>query len=175
MRAVALLRGVNVGGVRFSTADLVAPLEDAGFTGVRTVLASGNVLLSSGGDEPAPISAAVSAAIRTRFGFDVAVVTVPLAAVREAVDAYPFPRVEGRHAYIVLADDPAVLAGLIEGQEPLDPAVEQVRLGGAVLFWDAPKGQTLTTVFGRRLGARQRAGTVTTRNLRTFEKVLAAG
>lgn len=41
----ALLRGVNVGGITMKMADMRDALETAGFAGVTTVLASGNVLL----------------------------------------------------------------------------------------------------------------------------------
>lgn len=175
MRAVALLRGVNVGGVRFAMADLAAALEQAGFAAVRTVLASGNVLVTTDEVEPTAVSGAVSAVIRDRFGFEVAVVTVELAVVRRAAEAYPFARAAHRHAYVVFADDPAVLAALLKADEPLDADVERVLPGDGVLYWDAPKGATLTTTFGRRLGRRQRAATVTTRNLGTLERILAAG
>ncbi|MGH3552677.1 MAG: DUF1697 domain-containing protein, partial [Mycobacterium sp.] len=46
-RYAAFLRGVNVGGVNLKMADVAAALSDAGFAGVRTILASGNVLLDS--------------------------------------------------------------------------------------------------------------------------------
>ena len=79
MRAVALLRGVNVGGVRFTMADLAAALEQTGFSDVRTVLASGNVILSSDRDDPGRIAEAVATVIDERFGFDVAVIVVSTA------------------------------------------------------------------------------------------------
>ena len=44
---VVLLRGINVGGINIKMADLRVALTAAGFTDVRTVLATGNVLLSS--------------------------------------------------------------------------------------------------------------------------------
>ena len=40
---VALLRGVNVGGITVKSAELRALFDELGFTDVRTVLASGNV------------------------------------------------------------------------------------------------------------------------------------
>jgi hypothetical protein len=46
-RYAAFLRGVNVGGVNLTMAEVAAALTDAGFTGVRTILASGNVLLDA--------------------------------------------------------------------------------------------------------------------------------
>ncbi|MCK5755877.1 MAG: DUF1697 domain-containing protein, partial [Mycobacterium sp.] len=52
-RYAAFLRGVNVGGVTLKMAALTQALEAAGFTGVRTILASGNVLLDSEADAAA--------------------------------------------------------------------------------------------------------------------------
>jgi len=46
-RQVALLRGVNLGKRQVVMAELRAVLEGAGFEDVRTLLASGNVVLSS--------------------------------------------------------------------------------------------------------------------------------
>lgn len=42
---VALLRGVNVGGNTIKSADLVAAIREVGFSRVKAVLASGNVLV----------------------------------------------------------------------------------------------------------------------------------
>jgi uncharacterized protein (DUF1697 family) len=47
MRQVALLRGVNLGKRQVVMAELRAVLEDAGFANVRTLLASGNVVLDA--------------------------------------------------------------------------------------------------------------------------------
>ncbi len=46
-RYAAFLRGVNVGGVNLKMAEVAKAFEDAGFANVRTILASGNVLLES--------------------------------------------------------------------------------------------------------------------------------
>jgi uncharacterized protein (DUF1697 family) len=175
MRAVALLRGVNVGGVRFAMADLRAALEAAGSTDVRTVLASGNVLLTAAEDEPQRVADGVSTVIRERFGFDVAVIVVGLPVVRAAVDGYPFARTGDRHAYVVFAGDDRALADLGDAAEELDSPEEQVVRGEGVLYWDVPRGRTLDSPFGKRFGRWQRSGVVTTRNLNTLEKILAAG
>ncbi|HEY9264256.1 MAG TPA: DUF1697 domain-containing protein, partial [Mycobacterium sp.] len=46
-RYAAFLRGVNVGGVNLKMAAVAQALEAAGFGDVKTILASGNVLLDS--------------------------------------------------------------------------------------------------------------------------------
>ena len=50
---IALLRGVNVGGVTIRSADLADLFRSLGFEGVRTVLASGNVRFETGGGSSA--------------------------------------------------------------------------------------------------------------------------
>ena len=67
-RYAAFLRGVNVGGVNLKMADVAAALTDAGFSEVRTVLASGNVLLESPADAAA-VRTKAEAALRERFGY----------------------------------------------------------------------------------------------------------
>ena len=63
-RLVALLRGINVGkAARIAMADLAECTEAAGCADVRTVLATGNVILT----DPRPV-AEVRAALR-RTGF----------------------------------------------------------------------------------------------------------
>jgi uncharacterized protein (DUF1697 family) len=172
MRAVALLRGMNIGRVRVPMRELADALTGAGFAGVRTVLASGNVVLTAETDEPKAIAGDVAAVLRRDFGLDLAVIVVSVPVVRTAVEEYPFPRAEDRHAYVMFAEDPAALAELLESAQPLDPEVERVQPGEGVLYWDAPKGRTLSTAFGLRYSARQRSGAVTTRNLKTLEKIL---
>ena len=41
------LRGINVGGINIKMADLKEALKAGPFTGVKTLLASGNVVLAS--------------------------------------------------------------------------------------------------------------------------------
>lgn len=175
MRAVALLRGVNVGGVRFAMADLRSALESAGSTEVRTVLASGNVLLTADSDDRAAVASGLHDVIRDRFGFDVAVVVVDLPTVQAAIDGYPFPPDPERHAYVVFAQQPASLDELHALADSVDSAVEQVARGDGVLYWEVPKGRTLDSPFGKRFGQRAKAGAVTTRNRNTLEKIVAAG
>lgn len=76
-RHVALLRGINVGGQRkMPMQDLRAMAEESGFTGVRTYVASGNLVLESS-LAGAEIEAALERGIRERFGFDVDVIVRP--------------------------------------------------------------------------------------------------
>ena len=80
--AVALLRGINVGGNRkVPMAELRAVVEAAGHTRVATLLNSGNVVLTlrdgvggPGADVHAILAAEVADGLRTRLGLDIDVV-----------------------------------------------------------------------------------------------------
>lgn len=172
-RWVALLRGVNIGNVRIRMADLAEALTASGFGDVRTVLASGNVVLTADGNA-ASVSDRVAEVVRERFGHRVAVIAVPVEAVRRAAACYPFPRAADRHAYVVFGAAPGVADEIVAAAGALDPAVERVAVDDGLVYWDAPKGETLTTAFGKQYGRRQAGGAVTTRNLNTLEKILAA-
>ena len=87
---VILLRGINVGGhKRMKMAELRELLQEAGFTDVRTLLQSGNVVAGSELGEQAA-TAAVEEAIRDRLGFDVEVVVRTGAELEAIVAADPF-------------------------------------------------------------------------------------
>ena len=70
---LALLRGINVGGhKKVPMAQLRAAAEEAGYTGVKTYVASGNLVLGS--TAGADIEVTLEQAIEKRFGFHVDVI-----------------------------------------------------------------------------------------------------
>ncbi|MBV9091312.1 MAG: DUF1697 domain-containing protein [Mycobacteriaceae bacterium] len=170
-RYAAFLRGVNVGGVNLKMAEVAEALQRAGFTNVRTVLASGNVLLDSRG-RPAAVQAKAEAALRDRFGYDAWVLAYDLPAVRAIVDNYPFqPEMPGHHSYVTLVSDATILdelAGL--AAEP--GRGERIARGDGVIYWQVPRSKTLDSTMGKTMGKKRYRSATTTRNLRTLNKVL---
>lgn len=168
---VAFLRGVNVGGVNLKMAHVAAALTDAGFTHVRTVLASGNVLLESSAGVTA-VRDKAEAALRERFGYDAWALVYDIGTVREMVDAYPFEReADGYQSYVTFVADAAVLdelAALGKGAGPN----ERISRGDGVIYWQVPKGATLDSSIGKTMGKPRYKSSTTTRNLRTLDKVL---
>ncbi len=172
-RFVAFLRGVNVGGITVRMAELRTVLTDAGLADVRTVLASGNALFSSDETDRAALKTRIETALRDGFGYDAWIVLYDLDQVRAIADGYPFdPERAGWHPYVLMASDPAALAELAELGPELDPAVERIRLGDGVLYWEVERGSTLTSVFGKAAAKRKYRSSTTNRNLRTLRKVL---
>lgn len=85
----AFLRGINLGKRQMKMAELKACLEAAGFSDVKTVLASGNVRLAADGDADA-VRAGLEKAIAAQFGFAVGVVLRSEAELASMLDNHPF-------------------------------------------------------------------------------------
>jgi uncharacterized protein (DUF1697 family) len=169
-RYAAFLRGVNVGGVTLKMADVARAFEDAGFSNVATVLASGNVLL----DSPAAVNTVRSRAekaLRDAFGYDAWVLAYDVDTVRAISENYPFEReVEGHHSYVTFVTDPDVLdelAGLSAGPD------EKIARGDGVVYWQVARKSTLESAIGKTMGKKRYKSSTTTRNLRTLVKVLS--
>ncbi|OBH04846.1 DUF1697 domain-containing protein [Mycobacterium sp. E1747] len=167
----AFLRGVNVGGVNLKMAEVAGALTAAGFTNVRTILASGNILLKSSA-RAAGVRKKAEAALRDGFGYDAWVLVYDLEAVRAVVDAYPFePEVDGYQSYVTFVADDAVLDELVALGEKAGPD-EKISPGDGVIYWQVPKGATLDSTIGKTMGKPRYKSSTTTRNLRTLAKVL---
>jgi uncharacterized protein (DUF1697 family) len=165
---VALLRGVNVGGVTIKMADLAEVVRGVGYADVKTVLASGNVLFTTP-DAASAAKKALEAALRDRFGYEAWVHVLTVDAIRKIIAAYPFPRSAERHAYVVFAVKPEVRTELLAVK--LDPAVEQAEAGDSVIYWSVPKGSTLDSAMGKAQSKASYKPWITTRNLNTLEKL----
>ena len=170
-RYVAFLRGVNVGGVNLKMAEVAAAFEKAGFKNVRTILASGNVLLESRSGVDA-VRKKAEKALRDEFGYDAWVLAYDIDTVAGISDAYPFEReVPGHHSYVTFVTDEKVLddlAGLVRQAGP----EEKIKRGKGVIYWQVPKTGTLDTTIGKTMGKKRYKSSTTTRNLRTLDKVL---
>jgi uncharacterized protein (DUF1697 family) len=164
------LRGVNVGGITIKMADLKEALKSPTFTGVKTLLASGNVVLSSelsaGG-----VKEQFEACLREAFGYDAWVVVLGADRVGELVAACPYPADDtSTHTYLTLGSDAGVLAELYAAGSTLD-GTELTRLGPEALAWLAPAGGTLDSPFSKLSSKPKYKASTTTRNLRTMIKV----
>lgn len=172
-RYAVFLRGVNVGGVTLKMADITKTLSDAGFSDVKTILASGNVLLDSSASTD-EVRAKVEAALRETFGYEAWVLAYDLATVRAVSANYPFEReVDGHHSYVTFVTDQAILdelAGLAKEAGP----DELIQRGEGVIYWQVPRSATLDSTIGRTMGKKRYKSSTTTRNLRTVDKVLSA-
>ncbi|MDF9277971.1 DUF1697 domain-containing protein [Arthrobacter sp. EH-1B-1] len=171
-RYAVFLRGVNVGGVTIKSADLRATFEGLPVSGVRTLLASGNVVCSSDltADE---LKFQSEQSLRQRFGYEAWVVVLDAATVGSIVEDCPFPADDpDTHTYLTLFSDPAVLTGMVEFAFSINEPVQP--LGTIAAAWQTPKGGTLDSPLNAFTNRAAFKRATTTRNLRTLQKVLAA-
>lgn len=165
----AFLRGVNVGGVNLKMADVAAALADAGFKNVRTILASGNVLLESRA-KVTSVRTTAEDALRKAFGYDAWVLAYDLDTVAAISDGYPFEReVPDTHSYVTFVSEPDVLEELAALKPGPDERIER---GVGVIYWQVARSKTLDSAMGKTMGKKRYKSSTTTRNLRTIEKVL---
>jgi uncharacterized protein (DUF1697 family) len=90
---IALLRGVNVGGAKkVAMADLKAMVEALGFTDVKTLLQSGNVVFRAGDESEAALEAHLEAETEKRLGLKTRYLVRDAKQWRAVIDACPFPK-----------------------------------------------------------------------------------
>jgi len=110
---IALLRAVNVGGSVVSMARLRAVAEGLGFGQVRTLLNSGNLVLSSAA-QPPEVERLLEDALARQMGVATAVIARTALEWSEAIAANPF--------HTEAAEDPSHLL-VVFLKDPIDPSV----------------------------------------------------
>ncbi len=123
---VALLRAVNVGGTgKLPMRELVAMCEAAGFTSVRTYIASGNAVFASKKSE-AQVKAELEEALLSYAGKPVGVLVRTAQEIADVLANNPFPGAAPNRAVAIFLDQspPADTLETLSGQKD-----EAVRLG----------------------------------------------
>lgn len=138
---VALLRAVNVGGTgTLPMKTLVGMCEAAGFTGVRTYIASGNVVFRSEDSEDG-IRSALEDRLQAYAGKKVGVLVRTASEIAGVVARNPFPEAPGNRVAVLFVD------GTLP-DDPLDGvtgiADEQIRPGQRELFVLYPQGMAVS-------------------------------
>lgn len=168
---VVLLRGVNVGkGNRVPMAGFRALLEAQGFTGVRTLLNSGNAVFGAMRGPAAAHAKAIHAALRERLGVDVEVVVKSASdfAAIVAECAFGAPAEAHSRLLVAFAQDKAAIEGLSPIAALVGPS-ERFLIGGRAAYLLCPGGLLASKAATALLGKAGRA--VTTRNWATVLKL----
>jgi uncharacterized protein (DUF1697 family) len=170
---VALLRGINVGRAkRVAMADLRALVESLGYSDVRTLLNSGNVVFTVAArvrGKPGPL---IEEAIASRLGVSARVTVLTAAELADVVAGNPLVELATNPSRLLVSvlNDSTDRARL----EPLTKqawAPEAMALGGRVAYLWCPDGVLASRVaeaVSRALG-----DAVTTRNWATITKLKA--
>jgi uncharacterized protein (DUF1697 family) len=170
---ILLPRGINVAGNnRIGMAALRAALEEAGFTGVKTYLQSGNVVVTSSSSSPATVGREVEELISREFGHSIKVVVRSRRQIEKVVANDPFGGAAdvGKWYFVNFCDpapDPAKLAHL----DPKEFEPERWKLDGDTLYLWYPLGLQ-NSKLGKAIGKAKLGVTMTARNWNTVTKLL---
>ena len=169
---VALLRGINVGRAkRVGMADLRAAVERLGYTGVRTLLNSGNVVFTARGAAPDAASR-IEAAVRKDIGVTSRVTVLTAEELAAVVKRNPLGAVANnpsRHLVVVLTDPLDRKRLTLLARRDWTP--EALALGARVVHVWCPEGVIESRAFeavGREVG-----DGMTSRNWATMTKLHA--
>ena len=172
---IGLIRGINVGRAkRVAMANLRALVEDLGYSDVRTLLNSGNIVFTAAGD--AAVNAAVNSATRieealsTQLGVSAKVFVITAEELATVVDDNPLSEFTSDPSRLLVAflgnrKDRTQLETLMEA----DWMPEVLALGVSVAYLWCPDGvmaSRLVKAVGRVLGEN-----TTTRNWTTVMKL----
>ena len=172
-RQIALLRGINLGSKRrVAMGDLRQLLAQLGYEDVRTLLQSGNVVLTAAG-RPAELQRVLEREIASKLGVETQVIVRTRDELADVVERNPFE---------AIATDPkryqvSFLSGKLSAKAArelaaADLAPEQVAVSGREIYAWHPDGIQRSPLA--RLLSDQRLGvSATARNWNTVTKLLA--
>ncbi|MEO5916354.1 MAG: DUF1697 domain-containing protein [Luteolibacter sp.] len=158
---VALLRAVNVGGTgKLPMTDLRDLCESLGYIGVKTYIASGNVVFKSGKPE-SKVKAGLESALAKYAGKPVGVLVRTAAEMAEVFARNPFPEAPGNRTVAIFLDEPPPANAMenLKGQKD-----EQLHLGKREIyvFYGDGMGNSKLTIPAAKLGTARNMNTVAT-------------
>jgi uncharacterized protein (DUF1697 family) len=170
---VALLRGINVGKAkRVPMAELRALLSGLGYTGVATLLNSGNAAFRAPRGTPAKHAAGIAAAISTQLKVEVPVIVKSASELALIISECPIKAEAEEHSRFLVAfvQDTKALSGLAAIESLVVPP-EQFAVGKKAAYLLCPRGILDSKAWEALLG---KAGkSATTRNWATVVKLQA--
>ncbi|MCA1198469.1 DUF1697 domain-containing protein [Sphingomonas sp. R647] len=167
-----MLRGINLGKRQLKSAELKAVIEGLGFTDVRTLLASGNVMFTAPGAIRDVLETQIHAALAEATGLKSEIFVRTPEEMAAVVSANPFPD--------AAADRPSFLVVTFH-RKPVDAAAvdalmashdgpERAQAIGRELYIDFPEGQA-RSILHAPLGKATRDPVNTARNWNTVLKI----
>ncbi len=171
---IGLFRGVNVGGNnKLPMKELVKRMEAAGFTQVKTYIASGNVVFGADGDV-ADLQKRIEDLIETHFGFRSKLFLVTSDHLQKLLDANPFKDHEhqGKAQHLFFIQGPITKADTAR-MDALKADNEAYKLTDECFYFYAPDGVGRSKLIEKL--AQCLKADMTARNLNTVETLLEMG
>jgi uncharacterized protein (DUF1697 family) len=156
---IALLRAVNVGGTgKLPMTELKSMCEALGFAGVKTYIASGNVVFTSRKSESA-VKKALEAALESYAGKPVGVMVRSVSEMQAVLSDNPFPKAPANRTVAVFLDSPppADTPKAVKGRKD-----EQIGLGRREIYvhYGDGMGQSKLVIPTAKAGTARNMNTV---------------
>jgi len=168
---IALLRGINVGGVKYPMTELRAALDAAGASDVQTYIQSGNAVFTHPARSEAKVKAAVEAAI-AEAGPKKPIPTMIRSAAQwtAIIEANPYEPEQPTHLHVSFFDDPVPATAF--AAIDLDAfAPETFTVHGREVYLHLPNGMGRSKLAVELTKGAKAAPVGTSRNWNTVQKL----
>ena len=137
MRAVALLRAINVGGHVVKMDRLKGLFQKSGFTGVETFIASGNVVFDVSSTKTSALERTIESMLEDALGYEVATFIRTGAELVAAAEHEPFvPKaLKASLRFNVAFVKQPLDAGAVKSITALATAAEDFHVRGREIYW----------------------------------------
>jgi uncharacterized protein (DUF1697 family) len=172
-RYVALFRGINVGKAkRIAMADLRALLGKLGFTGVQTLLNSGNAVFTAPAEPAGPLADRIRQAVHKKLGVDALVIVKSGKDIADIIKGNAIGRTatDSSRLLVAMTSEPKTLASLKKLAQS-DWGDERLHVGKHAAYVWCANGILESKAAVALLGGLGNIGT--TRNWATLEKIHA--
>jgi uncharacterized protein (DUF1697 family) len=173
MKYVAFLRGINVGGRVVRMNELKNYLEKGGFTEVKTLLQSGNVVLEGSHTDKAVVREVLEELVGQQFGYSAKILVYRFDELEPIVRSYPYDEANDDYQHYVVFMDNGKADQLIEEFGEAHDDNESMSKGDGVIYWMVKKGMTLKSDRSKIFTKAAYKDFNTSRNIRTLQKLLA--
>ncbi|WP_292010316.1 DUF1697 domain-containing protein [Chryseobacterium sp.] len=171
MKYCAFLRGVNVKGTNMKMAEVCKVFNEAGMKEVGSVLASGNIIFSSGEKEK-ELKLKLEKAMSDHFSYEAYLFLKSDKEIEEIWNKNPFEKKDNFHIYAFIGSPEVENTLMKEFENASKTEDEKGTIVDHVFYWQVSKGNTLDSSFGKVLGKKSLKDKVTSRNINTFEKLV---
>jgi uncharacterized protein (DUF1697 family) len=172
----AFLRGINVGGhAAIKMADLKAAFEKMGFAGVRTVLASGNVIFAARQADEKSLCAGIESGLKKAFNRDIRVLLRNRDDLERLRSLKPFEGIEVTPAirlYVTFLSDGVKTPAITIPYATPKKELRILRATATEVFSVVDLGKGLGTPEAMAILEREFGSNITTRNWNTVLKTL---
>jgi len=172
---ISLLRGINVGGnKKIKMADLRNLYETLGFTDVKSLLQSGNVVFKSDETDQAELAAKIEGAIEQTFGFHSQIFILTVDNLKAIVSGHPFSeqQLEEPKKIMVFFLERIPRESEIASLREAHTGPEEMTFKGQVMYAFYPNGMGRSKLDNALIDRKLKIS-ATARNWNTTNKLLA--